>query len=709
LGDAGVDATYGVIGGLDLDQEDWFLEAWLGSKLTSEEVTSHGGSDLTATSVDSVGVEGNILNVEADTSHVLVGQDTLLGGPLEGSLARVHDFVEELALLGGINKQVGASGLGAEAPNLHCIIGVPLVFVLEDLLAELGVLLGVDLLVLNSEGEIVGEGASFSEDSVMLVGGLGEALLGRFISDGFLVGDNWVTLLQWALGVFLFEILKANLDVELTATSDNVLTGFLSGADDEGIGLGELTETFDKLGQVRGGFDLDGNTHDGGDGELHNTDVVGVFVVRDGSLLHEVLIDTDETDGVTAWYIGDGLDLTGHHEDSSLNVLDVQVSLGAGLVVGSHNSDLLASGDGTGEDTTESVETTTVVSGDHLGDEDHEGTVLVTLLEGLTACIIDGTLVKVSSSVLLGLDGGRKLHDDHLEESLSGVDPLLADDLHEILETTLLLLGGEGNVELFKHLPDLVELTVHASTDEVDKGLHDELDEAAGKFATIIIFGEALLGGGEVVVTPELDHKLLEVNLELIGVDTGEVGKGKGPTEKGGTESNGTNGGVNLLSLTHIVALVSGDNDVSGLDDTLEVLIHGLTIDLEFEDTTINLVDEEDGLDLLTESLTEDGLSLDANTFDVIDDDESTIGDTEGSSDLSGEIDVTGGVDQVDKVRLSITVTKLDVGLEVKGHTGGFDSNAALLLVSTSVGGAHISSLIASNNTGFGNKRVSEG
>jgi hypothetical protein len=63
-------------------------------------------------------------------------------------------------------------------------------------------------------------------------------------------------------------------------------------------------------------------------------------------------------------------------------------------------------------------------------------------------------------------------------------------------------------------------------------------------------------------------------------------------------------------------------------------LIHGLTIDLEFEDTTINLVDEKNWLDLLTEGLTKNGLSLDANTFDVIDDDEGTVSDTEGSSDL---------------------------------------------------------------------------
>jgi hypothetical protein len=50
-------------------------------------------------------------------------------------------------------------------------------------------------------------------------------------------------------------------------------------------------------------------------------------------------------------------------------------------------------------------------------------------------------------------------------------------------------------------------------------------------------------------------------------------------------------------------------------------LVHGLAIDLEFKDTTVNLVDEENGLDLFTECLTEHSLGLHANTFDVVDDD----------------------------------------------------------------------------------------
>ena len=89
-----------------------------------------------------------------------------------------------------------------------------------------------------------------------------------------------------------------------------------------------------------------------------------------------------------------------------------------------------------------------------------------------------------------------------------------------------------------------------------------------------------------------------------------------------------------MLGLSHVFELIGGNDDVSILDDTLEVLVHGLTIDLELKDTSVNLVDHHDRLDLLAEGLTEDGLCLHTDTFDVIDDDESTICDTEGGRDL---------------------------------------------------------------------------
>jgi hypothetical protein len=361
-------------------------------------------------------------------------------------------------------------------------------------------------------------------------------------------------------------------------------------------------------------------------------------------LFHEVLINTDETDSVTAGDIGDSLDLTSHHEDGSLDVLDIEVVSGSRKIVGSHNSDLLTSLDGTGEDTTESVESSLIVGGHHLGDEDHEGTVLVTVLDGLTARILNGALVKHGGSVSLSHLGGRKLHDDHLKESFSGVDPFLENSLEEILLSELFLLSLEGDLEGLKHLPHRIEVIVHDVSAKLNDRSHDELHEASLELFAISIFRGSLelLGSSiEVVVTPEFLHESGTIELEFLGIGRGKSGEGEGPTEESGTEGDSTVGGIDLVGLSHVLELVGGDDNVGVLDNSLEVLIHGLTIDLQLEDTSVDLVDHHDWLDLLSEGLTENSLSLHADTFDVIDDDEGTISDTKGSSDLRREVDVT--------------------------------------------------------------------
>jgi len=645
LGETVVNTTDGIFGALDFDEEDGFLEAGASGELGGVNCTSSSGHDLTTTSVDSIGVEGDIMEVESNTSHVLVGENTFFGGPLEGTFHGVLDFVKELDGLGNINEQVGTSGLGSETPDLECIIGVPFEFISEHDSADLGVLLGGDLFVIDGLGKVITERFGGDEESVMLVGGLGKADLRRFFRDGFLVLDNGVSFSDGALGEIFFEILEANFDMEFSTSGNNVLTGSFGGDLDEGVGLGELSETFDELGEIGGVLDLDGDTHDGGDGVLHNTDAACVFEGGDGSLFDEVLIDTDEGDGVTARYIGDSLDLTSHHDDGSLDVLNVEVSLGSLDVVGSQNSDFLSGGDGSGEDTTEGIESTLVVGGDHLGDEDHESGMSVTVSDSFAGLVVLGSFIKVSSSVLLGDLGRGELHDDLLEEGLSGVNPFLEDALEERLESEFLLLSLELELKLFAHLPDTFEVLVKDVSAHGDDRSHDELDEASGESFTIVtsvLGAELLVLRVEVVITPKLLHELVLSDIELLGVGPGESGESEGPSEKSGSEGDGTESGVNLLGFSHVFALVGGDDNVSVFNNTAEVLIHSFTIDLEFEDTSVNFVDHENGLDLLGESLSKDGLGLDADTFDVIDDDESTISNSEGGGDFGGEIDMTG-------------------------------------------------------------------
>ena len=217
--------------------------------------------------------------------------------------------------------------------------------------------------------------------------------------------------------------------MELTSTSDNVLTGLRNPGLDTGVRLGETLETFDELGEIGSVLDLDGDLDDRGDGELHDLHVVGSLGGSEGTRLEQELIDTDETDNVTGRAVLNGLDVTTHHENGTLNRLDEQVVLLSGNVVGTLDTDLGASTDGTREDTTESVETTLIGSGHHLGDVEDKGTLGVTVTDTDAGLIILRTLVDSLSTVLLSGTGRRKVDNNHLQEGGTSGQELAHDDL----------------------------------------------------------------------------------------------------------------------------------------------------------------------------------------------------------------------------------------------------------------------------------------
>ena len=169
LGEALVDSTDGIIWALDLNEEDWLLESWLSGELRGIEDSSGSWDDLTTTSMDSISVESNILNVESDTSHALLSHDSLLGGPLECSLHGVLDLLEILDGLGGIDQHVWTGGVWTEAPDLLGLIWVPFVVISQLSISDLWILLWSNLVVLNSIGKVVSKRRSLTEDSVMLV------------------------------------------------------------------------------------------------------------------------------------------------------------------------------------------------------------------------------------------------------------------------------------------------------------------------------------------------------------------------------------------------------------------------------------------------------------------------------------------------------------------------------------------------------------
>jgi len=134
---AAVDATNGLFGTGAVYKVNGLQETGLGGQAARVHAAAGGGHNLTGAAVNRVGVHGDIEEVPADTTAVLLGEDTLLGGNLKTADNGVLDFVEVLHGLGGVDNQVGAGGFGSERPDLAGVVDVPLVLLVQNLGAGL--------------------------------------------------------------------------------------------------------------------------------------------------------------------------------------------------------------------------------------------------------------------------------------------------------------------------------------------------------------------------------------------------------------------------------------------------------------------------------------------------------------------------------------------------------------------------------------------
>lgn len=370
-----VNTTHSILRSSNFGNEDRLLESRFSSKLASVEQSSSSWEDLTSTSVDGIGVENAIEKVHSDSSHAFFSHDGFLRGPLPSRLNGVLDFGNVLDTLGLVNNEIWTNIFRTERPELGTSFNsVPIVFLGKIFRSVLGVILRVDGSLFDFIGKSIIERSSLSVDSVVLVGRLRHADNVGFSNDGFLVGNDRLRLDDRAVSVIFFEILEANFDVELSATSNNVLTSrFFSGADNERVRLREFLETIDEFWEITGVLDVDGDSNDWRDGVFHGSDGVSFRVIGDGTSLEDELIDTNETDGVTArnvWNVFGGSAL---HNEGSLEGLFMHVVLLSWDVVGSKDSNLLGSSNCSGEDSTESDESTFIRGRNHLGDVHHEG------------------------------------------------------------------------------------------------------------------------------------------------------------------------------------------------------------------------------------------------------------------------------------------------------------------------------------------------
>lgn len=502
-GESTVDTAHGLFRNLDLNQEDRLENGRVGKESRSVENTASSGDDLTTTTVDGISVKSDIKDVEADSAHRLLTNGTLTGSPLETRDNGVLDFVQVLNGLGLVNQKVGARGVGTETPDLSAISNIPSMFISEVTSTLLEIVTGSNLALLDIKADFLRKRLSREIETVVLVGRLGQSSYRGGGSDSLTVLDDGVGNTERDTSMVVLKILQANLQVQLTCTSDNVFTGFIDTGQHARVRLRETLETLDKLGKIVCVFDLNRTLNDRGDREFHDLHVVGTLTGSESTRLEQELVNTDQTQDVSGRNIFNGLDEATHHKNSTLDRLDKQIFLLSGSVVRALDANLDTRAASAREDATKSVETTTVRGWNHLRNVHHERSIPVTVADTKPAFIVRGALVQSLSTVFLSGDGRRQVENHHLQQGISSRQELAHDRLEEGLAVSLLLLIGKLNFKLVTNGEDFLSARVGDSVEDLEDRIEDKLVEGALDTVTTR-FGPLFGLGVEEVLTLEI-------------------------------------------------------------------------------------------------------------------------------------------------------------------------------------------------------------
>mmetsp|Transcript_10137 Transcript_10137/g.18257 ORF Transcript_10137/g.18257 Transcript_10137/m.18257 type:complete len:533 (+) Transcript_10137:1602-3200(+) len=523
-----------------------------------------------------ISVKHAVNHVETNTTHVFVTNDTFLGSPLEGSNNRVLDFVEVLHCLGLIHKQVRTSGLRSEAPNLLCSIFVHAVLFRQDLRPCFRIVTRSNLTFLDCVSESFRKRFSIHKETIVLVWRFRQThtilctIFNTF--DGLAIRHHWVRYLDFsAIHKVLLQILEANLNVQLSASSNHVFTALLGKALHQRIRLCKAFQTFNKLWQVRWVLWFHCDTHDRRYRVLHIFQRESLLQIRQSTRLDKELIQTNETDGVST---GNGLYRLGtatHHQHRTLNVLDSQILLGSRHVVGSHNADLLSSLYSSREHTTVRNEATLIHRGDHFGDVQHQWTVGITISDAICSEIIHWSFVQSVNTILLGLCRRRKMQNHHFQQSLICRNPLLQNSLHQRLSTQFFFLRLQLDIQRLQELYQLRNLVVHRKIDNFLDRLDDKLIECS--VTAISSLGPLLFRLVEETVTPQTLSHLDPISTKLLCVHSRKASQSECPPVQTSRERNCSFLWKDLKISKRLVLISSHDN-VCVLDDTLEILVH---------------------------------------------------------------------------------------------------------------------------------------
>lgn len=279
----------------------------------------------------------------------------------------------------------------------------------------------------------------------MFVGGFRHTGNTGFFFNSFFISDDGFRFDNLDIAEFLLQVIDTDFDVEFSASGNDVFTSFFCCDLDQRVGFGEFFQTIDQFREVLGVLGSDGDSDDRGDGVFHRSDVMSINVVGDSSGFQQVLVDTDQSDGVSTRNVGNELDGSTHHQNGSLNGFFVEIVFLSGNIVGSHESDFHTSGDGSGEDSSEGKESGFIGSGHHLGDVHHKGAFGVAVSDGSAANVISGTFIEVGSSIFLGYLGGWEVEDHHFKNDVGGIEPFGHDSLEEVFSGEFEIFFSDNN------------------------------------------------------------------------------------------------------------------------------------------------------------------------------------------------------------------------------------------------------------------------
>mmetsp|Transcript_113620 Transcript_113620/g.200573 ORF Transcript_113620/g.200573 Transcript_113620/m.200573 type:complete len:277 (+) Transcript_113620:123-953(+) len=166
---ARVHTAHGLLGAGDLHQEDRLLECWLSCHLCRESNAAHWRCNLASTTVDCIGVQRHIQEVEADTAHVLLAEWTFLGTPLECTVHMLLNLKEVGNTHGLINHDIGSISLWPPAPDLSGSIITPIMLLLIQLDTLLGFRLWPGFPILDVFAQLVAQRFSGDVQTIVLV------------------------------------------------------------------------------------------------------------------------------------------------------------------------------------------------------------------------------------------------------------------------------------------------------------------------------------------------------------------------------------------------------------------------------------------------------------------------------------------------------------------------------------------------------------